>query len=366
MKVIVSGGRTGGHLIPGIAVYEELRKRKTGLLYIMSEFDLKFPVVSRVAKNERVTLELTGLSRKLSLKTPLYIMKILGAFFHIFGLIRKFRPDAVLITGGYISNPVALASLILRIPLFIAEQNSVAGITNRFYAPFARIIFTSFPDTLKIPAGKARLTGNPSIYRGRTVKKDAMKFFGLGKEVRHVVGVSGGSQGSLKVNDAVFGMLDQFLKNRVGVIWSLGSVDYERFSREGRLKVIDRDYPNVKVFRFIERMDHFLSCTDCVVSRSGATSLSEYIQFGVPGVLIPIRNSPDNHQYLNASFLEKNGCALIVQENELNLDKLQKAVLDVLKRNPAFRKSLTKLKKDLYSANPAELIADVIIRSMAY
>src|SRR5271157_4062631 len=122
MRAVISGGRTGGHLIPGISMYREIKSRNINCRYIMSSFDLNYPVVEIVEKGDRYLIPLKNMSRKLSIKTPVYIIKILLTFFRVLWHIRKFNPDFIVITGGYISNPVALSAVILRKPLYIIEQ----------------------------------------------------------------------------------------------------------------------------------------------------------------------------------------------------------------------------------------------------
>lgn len=364
MKIVISGGKTGGHLVPGITLYEESLRRNIRAFYIMSATDLKYPVSSRVKKQDRYLLELKDISRKLSWKSPLYVLKILISFFRIFGVVFRFRPDAVIITGGYISNPVALAAVLLRIPLFIAEQNSVAGVTNRFYAPFARKVFVNFPTTGKIPPEKAVLTGNPTLFRNTPVRSAARRFFRVEK-YKKVIGISGGSQGSLKINNAIVKILDYCLKNGIGVIWSLGSVDYLRFETNGMLKELKK-YPNVRFYRFISRMDLFLSCVDLVISRSGATSVSEYIQYGVPSLLIPILKSPDDHQRLNAQFLVRNSCGKIIPENQLDERTLIDGIRKILAGKAGYRKSLGILRRKYYLEPAEKRILDEIQKAMAF
>jgi UDP-N-acetylglucosamine--N-acetylmuramyl-(pentapeptide) pyrophosphoryl-undecaprenol N-acetylglucosamine transferase len=363
MKIVVSGGKTGGHLIPGIAVYEEMKKRNVEVLYVMSAFDTKFPIVSIVKEEDRFYLELQKISRQISLKTPLYAWKILKAFFQVFSTIKKYNPDLVLITGGYISNPVALSAIILRKPLYIAEQNSVAGITNRFYAHFARKVFTTFPQTRKIPPKKAFLTGNPSIFHEKTVKTAAKAFFNLTKYEK-ILGITGGSQGALKMNDWILKTLPFLKEKKMGVIWSIGSVDYQRLEKKGEIAPILSKFPNVRIFQFIERMDHFYSCVDFVLSRAGATSLSEFLEFEVPSLLIPIYHSPDNHQYLNAKFLLDAGAALILEENELSLENLILKIERLFSHTDSFQRALQNLKQQLALKNPAETIADFILKDL--
>lgn len=357
MKFVVSGGGTGGHLIPGIAVYEEIKKRGFECKYVLRSLDLRYTVVSRVAEGDRYLTEISGISRKLSLKTPIYLLKILKTFFQIFGKVRKFSPDVILIAGGYVSNPVALSARLLNIPLYIIEQNSVAGATNRYYSKFAKAVFTSFPETYLLErAKKTMLTGNPSIFSKPVSKKTAMGVFGF-KDCQTVLGITGGSQGAQTVNDAVWDALPTLWVRGISLIWSVGAVDFDRFEAEGRIEEIKKNYPNVRAYRFIERMDAFFSLSDLIITRAGATSIAEMIHFEKPSVLIPIPNSPDNHQFLNANYLEQSGGGEILLEEDLSKESLLSLVDSMLDKLGSMRSALKKLKP----LDPAKKILDEIL-----
>ncbi|OHD53935.1 MAG: hypothetical protein A2Y33_12250 [Spirochaetes bacterium GWF1_51_8] len=355
----MSGGGTGGHLIPGIALYEELVSRGVECRYVLRSNDMKYTVASRIAEADRIFVEIQGISRKLSIKTPIYILKLVRAFFSVFRTIKKWNPDAVLITGGYVSNPVAFSARLLGKPLFIAEQNSAAGVTNRYYSKKAETVYTTFPQTAKLRTDKTIHTGNPSIFKDRSPRAEALKFFGLAG-YKHIVGITGGSQGALKVNSAMAEILPELLDKKIGVIWSMGTVDYDRMEKEGKLAEIGAKYPNVKPYKFIDRMDLFFSCADCAVSRAGATSIAEFIHFGTPALLIPIKNSPDNHQYLNADYLASNHAGLLLTEDHITPSILLGLIDTLIKNKDSYIKNLSSLKKE----NPAKTIVGHILAQL--
>lgn len=361
MKLLISGGRTGGHLIPGIALYEEFTARGCDCVYVMSEFDLKYPVVSKIQPEKRITLPVTSISRKLSLKTPIYVWRIFKSFLGVFGRIRKENPDAVVITGGYISNPVACSALLLGKPLYIAEQNSCAGITNRFYAKFAKKIFTSFPVTKHIPAKKSILTGNPSLSSRKTTAAEAKAFFKVDPS-RPCVGVTGGSQGAKTLNNAVLDILPELSEKGISVIWSLGSVDYDRFEKDGTLERIEDRYPGVKVFRFIERMDHFYGACSVVITRAGATTIGELIQTATPSILVPIPRSPDNHQYWNARFLSDRKAGILLEESVLNAENLLAQIETLLSQWKARSDYAAAIQAEIYPQPPAKRISAFVLK----
>lgn len=342
MRALVSGGRTGGHLIPGISMYREFKSRNIDCRYIMSVFDLNYPLTGIVEPADRYLLSLKNMSRKLSFKTPVYIIKIFFTFLKVFFRIRKFNPHFILITGGYISNPVALSAVILHKPLYIIEQNSVAGITNRFYAPFARKIFTSFPDTKKIPVKKSVFTGNPSLFHDKISRNAARSFFNLADSGR-VVGVTSGSQGAKKINDCIIGMLPELSKKNIGVIWSVGSVEYKKLQTDNKVEILKSSYPNLRIYQFIEKMDFFFSAIDCVISRAGASSISEFIHYGKPSLLVPIKNSPDDHQALNASYITSNKGGITINEDSLSPALLSENLFQIFENLPYYIGNIGKI-----------------------
>lgn len=356
MRILLAGGGSGGHLIPGIALYEEFKKRGVECKYVLRELDLRYTVAERIAVDERMLIKISGISRKLSIKTPIYLLKLGGVFFKIFRKIKKWKPDVIVTTGGYVSNPVALAALRLRKPLFIAEQNSVAGATNRFYSRFAKAVFTSFPDTQKLYCKKQILMGNPSIFNDTIDRAEALKIFEL-DDYENIIGISGGSQGAQKINDAVLTIFDDLKKRNIGVVWSVGAVDFDRLHNNGTIDRIIADYPNIKPFRFIKRMDAFFSCADIAISRGSATTIAELIHFGVPSIFIPITNSPDNHQYINSAYIANSEAGEILEEKDITIDSLLANIDKLLNSLDRYKMNLDMLKND----NPAGHIVDAVM-----
>lgn len=355
MRFIIGGGGTGGHLAPGIAVYNKLKDSNDQILYVLRQQDLIFDMAQKIDPNDRIMVDISGISRSLSWNTPRQIAKIFSAWLKTFSKIKSFKPDAVIITGGYVSNIPALAAVLLRIPLFILEQNSVAGITNRFWALFARKIFTAFPHVQKIPQSKMIFSGNPMLYSEKIDKRTACKFFELGSENK-ILGISGGSQGAKIINNSIFEIIPHLIKNNISIIWSLGAKEFDRFLEEGKITVLEQHFSEyVKIYRFIARMDMFWSACDAVVARSGAGTVSESLFFRIPALFIPIHRSPDNHQALNAFFLKDAGAALCLNESIMTPEELLQNILILLSDMNTFKVSFPNVPK-----NPTSTITNTI------
>jgi len=360
VRVLISGGKTGGHLIPGITLYEEAKRRGHEVVYFLGPQDDRFAITRRIATEERRIVPIGSLSRKLSLKTPLWILKILRAFGHTFGEVRRFQPDVVIITGGYISNPIALSALLLGRPLYILEQNTVAGITNRLFAPMARRVFTSFPHTEKIPPNRIFFTGNPSIFSSPLPREEARRFFGIPEDAL-CLGVIGGSQGASRLNEIITEALPFFHESGIYLLWSVGGAWYQRLIDESRLETLIQTYPRVRLFPFIERMDALWGACDGVVARSGATTVSEVINACCPALFVPIYRSPDDHQKKNALAIQQAGGADILEEPAAH--QIIPVLRSFLSTLPQKRRALQNL-KDTYPSTPAKLIMDTIEKDL--
>lgn len=359
-KCVIGGGKTGGHLIPGIAIYQEFKSRGWDVKYVLSHYDLRFSIINKIDEKDRIIINFPSISRKISFKSVIDIVELVGIFLRIIIKIAVFNPDVIVITGGYVSNPVALSSIFLFKPLYILEQNSIAGITNRFFSIFARKVFSSFPETLKISKKKLFYTGNPMLFVKKHDKMKARDFFNLHTNI--IVGVTSGSQGAKSVNNGIIGLLPLIKEMNLGLIWSIGAVEYERFKKEGLLEIIS-EIQNIRAFPFIERMDYFYSSIDVLISRAGATTVSEIFYFKVPSILIPIKNSPDNHQFLNASFLEKNGVGVVVEECDSLGEELKKNLEKMISNLPYYRQNFISLDVG-EKISPQKTIADYIITSL--
>lgn len=345
MRIIIGGGGTGGHLIPGIALSKELKNQKHTIKYVLREQDIAYNAVQNLDLDELITISLTGISRKLSFQSVHQIWQIFREWHKAFKQIKKFQPDILIITGGYVSNIVALSAFIMRKPLYILEQNSVAGITNRFWAKIAKKIFTTFPITQKLPQNKLIYTGNPLLYHSQLSIVQAKSLLEIPATTQKVIGISGGSQGARFINKIILKILPILIQKNYQIIWSLGIREYEYFMQENLLKDFSQhDCENhLKIYRFIDRMDAFWSASDIVIARSGAGTVSEALFFTTPTIFIPIPHSPDNHQFLNAQFLVDKNRAYILEEPSLTTELLLNQIQIAMDNSQKIKDNFSKI-----------------------
>ncbi len=356
MKVLIGGGGTGGHLVPGVALYKEFKKHDVELLYVLSDRDKAYDISNLLEMDERIFVSLTGISRKLSFSTIKQLFSIFTAWRQVFKKIKQFNPDFMVITGGYLSNIVALSAFLMKKPLYILEQNSAAGITNRVWAIFAKNIFTTFPSPRFIPLNKVIQTGNPLLYTELLNVKEACTLLELPSLTKPVIGISGGSQGSQKINDLVLKIIPSLIEKGYQIVWSLGTNEYERFNKQNLLSQLEQYQDSVKVYRFITRMDAFWSASSIVLARSGAGTVSESLLFKTPSLFIPIFQSPDNHQYLNAKFLKDQSCAEILEEPTLTEQKLLETIIMMMDNQEQYRSNFP-----VKEENPAQIILSFLL-----
>jgi UDP-N-acetylglucosamine--N-acetylmuramyl-(pentapeptide) pyrophosphoryl-undecaprenol N-acetylglucosamine transferase len=320
LRVVIAGAGTGGHLFPGIAVAEALRLRhpESRVLFITTGRPIEKRVLSRTDyETHRIRaagFKGVGITGKLK---ALFLMPqgVIGAM----RLLLWFKPHGVLGMGGYSAIPVLLSAWLLRIPRAIHEANRIAGMTNRFLAPFAERIYTSFPDT-KI-AGKSRalkFTGNP-IRRAITGKNGKR----AGEGERFTILILGGSQGAHTVNQAVIQALE-YLRDRDAFyfIHQSGTAD-EKFVRRGYAAA----GVQARVSSFFDDVANCYSSADLAVCRAGAATIAEVAAARLPAILIPYPHAADNHQFFNAKSLADRGAAEMIEQAELNGEALAARIM---------------------------------------
>lgn len=325
-RVILSGGGTGGHIYPALALYRHLKtiNPEIEVLYIGTQKGLESMIVPKEGIAFK-TIEISGLKRSLSPKNFQTLWQMLTATHKAKKLIKDFKPDVVLGTGGYVCGPVLLAASRLGIPTIIHEQNSVAGITNKFLASHVTGIATCFesvhPDFAK-HSSKVRLIGNP---RGQEVlqtpKEDHLLAdkFHL-KDDKATILVFGGSRGAPAINQAALESVAKWRGQDYQVIIVTGRDHYQDFMDQ--LGMDPETLDNIRILPYVDNMPALFQKVDLVVCRSGATTLTELMALGIPSVLIPSPYVTNNHQETNAMTLVNAGAGQMIRQSELSSETL--------------------------------------------
>ncbi|MGB5500362.1 MAG: undecaprenyldiphospho-muramoylpentapeptide beta-N-acetylglucosaminyltransferase [Maribacter sp.] len=315
-RFILSGGGTGGHIYPAIAIADELKKRhpSAAFLFVGARDRMEMEKVPQ-AGYKIEGLWISGFQRKLTLKNLMFPIKLISSLFKAGRIVTRFKPHAVIGTGGFASGPLLKIASGRGIPCVIQEQNSYAGITNRLLKDKVAKICVAY-DGMEafFPLAKIVKTGNPVrsdlVDLGDT-KNDALDFFGLDPSKTTLL-VLGGSLGARRINQLIEQKLDYFNGLGIQLIWQCGKLYYEEYKKYNS--------DGIKVLDFLNRMDHAYTAGDIIISRAGASSVSELCIVGKPVIFIPSPNVAEDHQTKNATALVKEHAALIVKENDLDSD----------------------------------------------
>lgn len=327
-RVIISGGGTGGHVFPAIAIANEIRNRNanTEILFIGALGKMEMEKVPQAGYNI-IGLNIIGFKRSFNLSNFLLPFKLIGSLLKARKIIKAFQPELVIGVGGYASGPTLKMAAWLKISTVIQEQNSFPGKTNLLLAKKAALICTAYPNMeVFFPKDKIILTGNP--VRSETVnlsnkKDEGLAFYGLDNNKKTIL-IVGGSLGARTINEAVKAALDDFAKQtHIQCLWQCGNLYFNALSEVVSLP------ENVKMLRFIERMDLAYAVADLIVSRAGATSISELCIVGKPILLIPSPNVSEDHQTKNAMVLVNQSAAILVRDSEAK-ELLFKEIVKVL------------------------------------
>lgn len=355
-RFIISGGGTGGHIYPALAIAGEIKKRfpDAEILFVGASDRMEMQKVPQ-AGFPIEGLWISGLQRKLTIDNLMFPFKLISSLWKARKIIKKFRPDVVIGTGGYASAPTLKVAQWLGIPTVIQEQNSHAGVTNKWVCQKAKKICVAYDNMEKFfPKEKIVKTGNPvrSDLLNITVNKDeTVSFFGLNPNKKTLL-VLGGSLGARRINQLVEKNLSLFEKLDVQVLWQCGKLYYEEYKKY--------DNTNVKVLQFIDRMDFAYNLADLIISRAGASSVSELCIVGKPVVFIPSPNVAEDHQTKNAQAIaDKNGAILL---RERDLDEKFETVFSQLITDTAKQKQLAENIKKMAQPNATKDITDIIIQ----
>ncbi len=329
MKVVVSGGGTGGHIYPALALIREIQKETDNaeFLYIGTEKGLE----SKLVPMENIpfkSIHITGFKRKISFENVKTIIRFMKGVNQSKQMLREFQADVVIGTGGYVCGPVVYAASKLGIPTIIHEQNSVPGLTNKFLSRYVDRVAVCFSEAKSFfPEEKVVMTGNPRA--SEVLNQDGVKGrLSAGLNLTDpVVLIVGGSRGARPINDAVVQALMDLGKRPYQVLYVTGEVHYEKVKKEVELSGSPK---NVVVMPFVHNMPQVLAGTDLTVARAGATTLAELTSLGIPSILIPSPYVTNNHQEKNARSLSDHSAAELLLEKDLTRDTLLATIDGIL------------------------------------
>ncbi|MDO6676415.1 undecaprenyldiphospho-muramoylpentapeptide beta-N-acetylglucosaminyltransferase [Tenacibaculum sp. 1_MG-2023] len=354
INIIISGGGTGGHIYPAIAIANEIKVRypEANILFVGAKDKMEMEKVPQ-AGYEIKGLWISGIQRKLTLKNLMFPFKLVSSLWKAYLIIRKFKPDVAVGTGGFASGPTLMVANKKGIPTLIQEQNSYPGITNRLLGKKAQKICVAYDNLERFfSEDKIEKTGNPvrqDLLFIHTKIEEGKEFFELDTSKKTIL-ILGGSLGARKINQLVEENLNFFKKQGVQLIWQCGKLYFEEYKKYDELE-------NVQVHQFLNRMDLAYAASDFIVSRAGASSVSELCIVGKPTIFIPSPNVAEDHQTKNAkSIADKHG-ALVVKENELDTFPV---VLETLLKDKGKQESLSENINELALPNATNHIVNEI------
>ena len=327
MRVLLSGGGTGGHINPGIAIARYLKEKQpdTEFLFVGTHKGLEGELIPK-AGFPITFIEVEGFRRKVSLQTVGTIKKMFRGDAQSKKILKEFQPDIVIGTGGYVCGPVLYAACKMGIKTLVHEQNVIPGVTVKMLSKMVDGVLTSFPETNQYIKGNLILTGNPISPDLVTYERDsarrALKF-----DERPLILTYGGSLGARRVNETVGEMIRNTAKDgSYQILYATGKREYDKVLEEMK----GHSYENVRIEPYLYNMGECMAAADLVIARSGAMTVSELSAIGKPAILIPSPNVAHNHQEYNARALEKKGGAMVLTERELSAETLYQMVNEFL------------------------------------
>ena len=357
LKFILSGGGTGGHIYPAIAIANELKLRfpDAEFLFVGAKDKMEMQKVPQAGYKIK-GLWIAGLQRKLTLQNLMFPFKLTSSLWVSRKIIKAFKPSVVIGTGGFASGPLLQMANMLKIPTLIQEQNSYPGITNKLLSKKANAICVAYENLERFfPKDKIVLTGNPvrqDLLEIDSKRNEALKHFNLDPNKKTLL-VLGGSLGARRLNQLIEKEIYNFVSKDIQIIWQCGKLyyqDYKHFSDEELIQVV----------AFIDRMDLVYAAADFIISRAGASSVSELCLVGKPVIFIPSPNVAEDHQTKNAmAIVDKNG-AILIKESEL--DSSFEPIFSNLISNENLQKELSENIKKLAKPNATKDIVEQIVK----
>ncbi|EOH93450.1 undecaprenyldiphospho-muramoylpentapeptide beta-N-acetylglucosaminyltransferase [Enterococcus haemoperoxidus ATCC BAA-382] len=330
MKILITGGGTGGHIYPALALVNHVKQVEpnTEFMYVGSQAGLESQIVPKYNIPFK-TIKIQGFRRSLSPQNIKTVYLFLSSIGKAKKIIRDFQPDIVIGTGGYVSGSVVYAAKQLKIPTIIHEQNSIPGMTNKFLSRYVTKVAICFPDVAEyFPKEKVVLTGNPRAQEVVTIEKtNVLSEYGLDPKKKTVV-IFGGSRGALKINQAFIEAFPLFEEREYQVLYASGERYYKELQET--LNLSEKKLTNISIQPYIDKMAEVLAAADLMVGRAGATSIAEFTALGLPAILIPSPYVTNDHQTKNAQSLVRSGAVEMITDQELTGPKLVTEIDGVL------------------------------------
>lgn len=361
MRVLFTGGGTGGHIYPALAIAKclKLKNPEHEVLFVGTKKGLEHDIVPKEGfAFQTITVE--GMPRRLSWKMVRTLGKLFKGLMQARGIIADFKPDVVVATGGYVSGPVALLAAWHKIPVVIHEQNAFPGVTNRILGRWVTRIALTYPETRRyFPAEKCIVAGNPVRPEVLAASRaEGIKKLNLSPQKKTVL-VFGGSRGAHSLNQAIINMSDLIRQqNDLQVIHVTGANDFAWASGQDK-GIQEVKKGNLILKPYLYDMPSALAAADLVVCRSGATTLAELTARGIPAILIPYPYATDNHQEYNARTLEKAGAALVLLDKDLQDEALAESLFNLIKDDERLKDMSVKCRK-LGKISAAADIAELV------
>jgi UDP-N-acetylglucosamine--N-acetylmuramyl-(pentapeptide) pyrophosphoryl-undecaprenol N-acetylglucosamine transferase len=354
INILISGGGTGGHIYPAIAIANELKMRypEANFLFVGAKDKMEMEKVPQ-AGYEIKGLWIAGIQRKLTLDNLSFPFKLIHSLWCASKIIKKFKPAIAIGTGGFASGPTLIMAGRKGVPTLIQEQNSYPGITNKILSKKAKKICVAYDHLERFfPLNKIIKTGNPvrqDLLSIHSKSEEGKAFFKLDKTKKTLL-VLGGSLGAGKINQLVESNLDFFKNQEVQVIWQCGKFYFEAYKKHNKLE-------HIQVHQFINSMDFAYAAADIILSRAGASSVSELCIVGKPVLFIPSPNVAEDHQTRNAKSIVDKHAAILIKESELGTFSV---VFESLIKDIGKQQSLSENIKELALPTATKDIVDVV------
>jgi UDP-N-acetylglucosamine--N-acetylmuramyl-(pentapeptide) pyrophosphoryl-undecaprenol N-acetylglucosamine transferase len=364
MKIIISGGGTGGHIFPAIAIADAIKVKNPSaqILFVGAEGKMEMERVPK-AGYEIIGLPVAGFQRSLTLenikRNVVFPFKLFKSLMKARQIIKDFQPDVVVGVGGYASGPILRVAMNMGISGLIQEQNSFAGVTNKLLGQTVEKVCVAYDGMNRFFAReKIVLTGNPirrDIWDNQITQDEALDFYNLDKNKKTIV-LIGGSLGARTMNQAMRDNHEIIAQNPdIQILWQCGKLYIDEYAQTQTAKL-----PNVKITAFLEKMDMAYAAADIVISRAGALSISEICVIGKPSILVPSPNVSEDHQTKNALALVNKSAAILVKDSDAKYNMIKTSFF--LMKNEEMKHNLSQNVKLLAKPNAANDIADEVLK----